>query len=89
MEIGFAEIDFQQVESAGMINVTLSARGEAPTDLILVIRPFTFEEYRMQFGRRLPPEIQIRAEGVDRAECEFYHSWHIYSPFNSGLIHCH
>ena len=70
VNIEFAEIDFQEVESAGVINVTLSAMGMTHIALDLVITPFTFDEYRIQFGRPLPAEIATRAEGIDRAECK-------------------
>ena len=70
VNIEFAEIDFQEVESEGKINVTLSAMGMTHIPLDLVITPFTFDEYRMQFGRPLPEEIAIRSEGIDRAECK-------------------
>ena len=68
--IEFAEIDFEEVESAGDINVTVTANGESPVDLKLIITPFTFDEYASQFGRNLPTELQVQSEGLDRAECE-------------------
>ena len=58
------------MESEGQITVTLSATGNSPIDLKLVVTPFTFDEYETQFGRRLPAEIATRALGIDRAECE-------------------
>jgi hypothetical protein len=68
VNIEFAEIDFQEVENEGKINVTLSAMGTTSIPLVLVITPFTFDEYRMQFGRPLPNEIATRSAGIDRAE---------------------
>ena len=71
VNIEFAEIDFQEVENEGKINVTLSAMGTTSIPLVLVITPFTFDEYRMQFGRPLPDEIAMRSEGINRAECKY------------------
>ena len=56
------------------IDVTLSAMGNAPIDLGLVITPFTLDEYRMQFGRPLPDKIAVQSMGLTntRAECELF-----------------
>ena len=70
VNIEFAEIDFQEVENEGKINVTLSVMGTTSIPLVLVITPFTFDEYTMQFGRPLPDEIDTRSAGIDRAECK-------------------
>ena len=72
VDIEFTEIDFQVIEIEGKINVTLSAMGNTPIDLGLTITPLTFDEYRMQYGRPLPEEIERRSQGIDRAECELY-----------------
>ena len=70
--IEFTELEFREIESAGKIDVTLSVTGMSPIALGLVITPFTFDEYRMQFGRPLPNEIASHYQqiGIARAECE-------------------
>ena len=70
MDVEFSELDFQAVEGEGVIEATLSVDGTTPIDLVLVITPFTFEEYTMQFGRALHPAIAMRSAGIDRAECK-------------------
>ena len=70
MDVEFSELDFQAVEGEGAIDATLSVDGNSPIDLVLVITPFTFDEYNMQLGRALHPAIALRAAGIDRAECE-------------------
>lgn len=70
MVVEFSELDFQAVEGEGMIIATISVDGNSPIDLVLVVNAFTFEEYDTQFGRDLPSQIAMRAEGIDRAECE-------------------
>ena len=72
--IEFTELDFQEVENAGKIDVTLSATGSTSIDLGLVITPFTLDEYRTQFGRPLPDKIAVQSMGLrtTRAECELF-----------------
>ena len=66
----FAEIDFQAVEGEEIIPATLSVTGDASTNISLIVTPYTFDEYEMQFGVSLPTVIADRSEGLDRAECE-------------------
>ena len=70
--IEFTDVEFREVEREGKIDVTLSATGTSPIALGLVITPFTFDEYRMLFGRPLPDEIASHFQqiGIGRAECE-------------------
>ena len=71
MTVTFNEVDFQAVEGEGQINFRLQVMGRSSIDLGLEVTPYTFEEYRQQIGRRIPDVISDRAEGVDRAECEW------------------
>ena len=70
LTVEFAELDFSAVEGAGTIDVALTVTGSTSIDLVLVITPFTFDEYQTQFGMRLNEDIEMRAQGIDRAECE-------------------
>ena len=58
------------MEGEGVIDATLSVDGTTPIDLVLLITPFTFEEYTVQLGRALHPAIAMRSVGIDRAECK-------------------
>ena len=70
MSVQFADIDFQEIEGEDSIDVTLTVTGNTPIDLELIVTPYTFKEYQMQFGVSLMEPILERSEGVDKAECE-------------------
>ena len=49
----------------------VGAEGSSDIDLKLIITPFTFDEYDLQFGRRLPKDIQMQSQNISRADyCE-------------------
>ena len=70
MDIGFGEVDFQEIEDQGFINVVVTADGSSSVPIKLIITPFTFDEYANQSGRDLPDMIKTRSMNLDRAECE-------------------
>ena len=70
VEVQFVEIDFQAIEGQGSIDITLTVTGNTVIPLELIVTPYTFEEYQMEFDVTLMGEILERSQGVDKAECE-------------------
>ena len=86
MAVEFADIDFQEIEGEDSIDVTLTVTGNTPIDLELIVTPYTFEGYQMQFGVSLVGEILDRSQGVDKAECELTVSSVVFSSVMFVLV---